>query len=500
MEQTHIIHKVVIEVTVNNRKKAEEIKDDISSFLTMDVFPKLEKHFHAAQATLSDRTLQISRLTLDVNQSESSLNTALKDNIITSFQKELAEMIKGGPTKTDAEKEELEISLLGEEEKLLLTFLYFIENGALPWWQSKAGSAAIFETDSLQKIISAKTFAAKMSQSLQKPKIRERIINQFTDAQIAQFCQAVIHANRLPISLKNPVIKRLVKASFADRKAIWTLLFYALTEAHRNYGSGSTYENEITEQIIRLLPQLEAAKKQETEVRFRNDIKVLFPFIKSEETFQSVHKKNNSSAKKSAKKDHRTHQTNAIATENRKPSVFKDLLTDLPNDNTVTEATGYQVQNAGLVLLHPFIPTLFKKCNLSDPDGKKLVDPETAIHLLHYIATGETNQPESHMLFEKFLCGMPLHQTINRHIKLSRKHKSEANKVIEAVQHNWSSMQTSSVSLLQHEFFQRPGKLEPDNQLLTIERKTQDILLDKLSWGIGMIKLPWQSQFIFVNW
>ena len=33
-----------------------------------------------------------------------------------------------------------------------------------------------------------------------------------------------------------------------------------------------------------------------------------------------------------------------------------------------------------------------------------------------------------------------------------------------------------------------------------MERKTQDILLVKLSCGIGFIKLPWHEQYIYVNW
>ena len=100
MEQTHIIHKVVIEVSVNNRKKAYEIKDDISSFLTMTVFPKLEKHLNTVQAKIPAHTLQIAQLVVDVNHCESSSNTilngTLKNDVITAFRKELAEIIKNG--------------------------------------------------------------------------------------------------------------------------------------------------------------------------------------------------------------------------------------------------------------------------------------------------------------------------------------------------------------------------------------------------------------------
>lgn len=60
----------------------------------------------------------------------------------------------------------------------------------------------------------------------------------------------------------------------------------------------------------------------------------------------------------------------------------------------------------------------------------------------------------------------------------------------------------SSVELLQNEFFQRSGKLivTDHDYTITIKQKIQDILLKKLGWGIGLVKLPWKEKFIFVNW
>jgi hypothetical protein len=95
-----------------------------------------------------------------------------------------------------------------------------------------------------------------------------------------------------------------------------------------------------------------------------------------------------------------------------------------------------------------------------------------------------------------------MNQSINRHIKLSRKHKTQVKNLIESVQQNWKPMKKSSVALLQNEFFQRSGKLviTDHDYTLTVERKTQDILLDKLAWGISFVKLPWKEKFMFVNW
>ncbi|MEO4006918.1 contractile injection system tape measure protein [Flavobacterium sp. CAU 1735] len=672
MEHTHIIHKVVIEVSVNNRKKAYAIKDDISSFLTMDVFPKLEKHLTTVQAQIPAHTLQISRLVVDINHRESSLNTTLKNDIITSFRKELAEIIKNGsgqhlnpylsqrrnqslnqrynPKQSKEQQydqnqnqsndqnpfgdpnqgyeqnwsdsqslndgqiqsqnqshrqkqnhgqnpnpnlnydqglpggqsqsrgqnqnqsqsrnqdqgqnqnqnqnqrqnqnqgqnqgghnqksrngqnqhpsqnprygqshnenprygdehdynsnqyydatENPEIHFLGETEKLLRTFIHFIEEGTMPWWNTNETSAAIFESVSFKKIISEKAFVPKIVASLQKPKVRERIINQFTDAQIAQICLAVIQSKGLKIALKSAVIKQLSGSSFADRKVLWSLILQTISILASNKVANP--ETHTIEQIIKTIPLLKAAKNQETEEQIWNEINAIFPFIEQGVPYSTFRETNNKTSNKTAKSDKKSpDKEESQKTDRNKitPELFQTIQQETPFADEVSN--DHQVQNAGLVLIHPFIANLFKHCNLMDPKTNTLTDPETGIHLLHYIATGKTNQPESAMLFEKYLCNIPLHQSINRHVKLTRKQKTEAAKVIGAVQQNWSAMKTASVGLLQHEFFQRPGKLTVDSLTLTVERKTQDILMDKLSWGISMIRLPWQTQFTYVNW
>jgi hypothetical protein len=36
--------------------------------------------------------------------------------------------------------------------------------------------------------------------------------------------------------------------------------------------------------------------------------------------------------------------------------------------------------------------------------------------------------------------------------------------------------------------------------MLHIERGTMDVLLDRLPWGYGTIRLGWQYKMIFVEW
>lgn len=211
----------------------------------------------------------------------------------------------------------------------------------------------------------------------------------------------------------------------------------------------------------------------------------IFPFIEEIEILESI--------KKDVFKNQEKAEILVETIDHEPETTFDDL--GLKED-------GHYIQNAGLIILHPFLKTFFEHCDLIHPKTQQLTDPELCAHLLHYIATGKTNAPEYDMIFEKFLCNIPMNQSINRHIKLSRKHKKQVKNLIESVQQNWKPMKKSSGALLQNEFFQRSGKLviTDHDYTLTVERKTQDILLDKLAWGISLVKLPWKENFMFINW
>ncbi|WP_338839146.1 contractile injection system tape measure protein [Flavobacterium ginsenosidimutans] len=167
-----------------------------------------------------------------------------------------------------------------------------------------------------------------------------------------------------------------------------------------------------------------------------------------------------------------------------------------------TDISELYLDNAGLVLIHPFLKSLFENCKLLNKDNT-INNPEVAAHLLHYIATGKEQDYENAMLFEKFLCNIPIAEPIERNIVLSEEMKKEASTMLQAVLSNWEIMKTSSAELLQNEFLQRPGKLNSngdESPVITMERKTQDVLLDKLSWNLSIVKLAWKKRIIYVNW
>ncbi|MDO6675258.1 contractile injection system tape measure protein [Tenacibaculum sp. 1_MG-2023] len=176
--------------------------------------------------------------------------------------------------------------------------------------------------------------------------------------------------------------------------------------------------------------------------------------------------------------------------------------TFLSKKEIVSEFKTHIVKNAGLILLHPFLKQFFNSCGFLNKENK-IIKSNEAVHLLHYVATKKEQQFENNLIFEKFLCNLPIQSSIERNIVLSDELKEKSEELLKAVLQNWSVLKSSSNDLLRNEYLQREGKLDltKDNPNLTVERKTQDILIDtKLPWNLSLCKLPWMKELIFTNW
>ncbi|MDI1257359.1 MAG: contractile injection system tape measure protein [Flavobacterium sp.] len=499
MKQNHIIHKVLVELTVEDQRQAHLVKDDISSFLSIDVFPKLEKYINTLEAKFPKQTLQIEQLKLDISGNPNVLDSELKKSVVSAFKKALTEAVKpftdsNFDLMNDNTDDYEGISLLEEPEKLLRAFIYFLEKGEVPWWNSNQNAFNILDEEVFEKIFSVKGFESSIAAVLLRPNVPERIVNQLTDSQIKRLSLAVFKNNRSVIDLGSQLMKQPSKSGITVRTALWSLVLN-IAGNYLNRPSGN-HEEYAKEKIIHTLSALKTSGTNPPE-EIAERILDMFPFISTQQRNEiKAVSLNDFTSETDADKN----LDNIFGEHNKKNLFFEDNAGN-QIDNVSMDEEGIHIQNAGLILIHPFIMHLFSHCGLIDPKTKELTNPALCVHLLHYIATGKINQPESNMLFEKFLCNVPLQRSISRHVKLSQKHKNHAKKVTDAVRENWSAMSNASLELLQTEFFQRPGKLVlKDNPTLTVERKTQDILLDKLSWGLGLVKLSWHETFIYVNW
>jgi hypothetical protein len=162
---------------------------------------------------------------------------------------------------------------------------------------------------------------------------------------------------------------------------------------------------------------------------------------------------------------------------------------------------GIYLDCAGLVLLHPFLPQFFEALGIAADD--KLLQPDRALCLLHFLATGQSVAPEYALILPKIFCNVPLEMPVEADVELTDTERVEATVLLDTVIRYWEALRNTSADGLRGTFLVRPGKVslrEDGDWLLQVESKSYDILLDQLCWGIGMIKLPWMQRMLRVEW
>ena len=168
------------------------------------------------------------------------------------------------------------------------------------------------------------------------------------------------------------------------------------------------------------------------------------------------------------------------------------------------EVNGIYINQAGLVLLHPFLTNYFRAVGLVEENAFcHDLAQQTAIYLLHYLATGQTSAPEYELVLPKLLCGWPLNEAISPDIYPPEEAFSEAEELLQTVINYWEALKNTSPDGLREGFLQREGKLTRmgDQQWkLQVEQVAIDVLLGRLPWGVSMVKLPWMDELLTVEW
>ncbi len=159
------------------------------------------------------------------------------------------------------------------------------------------------------------------------------------------------------------------------------------------------------------------------------------------------------------------------------------------------------LEDAGLVLIAPFLPAFLKELGLADE--KQLLDPLHALQIIQYLARFETHVPGYRLLLPKVLCDIPFHQPVPQDVLLQENELEESKKLLRSVIRHWQALGNSSPEGLQEAFLQRSGKLqqlENGDYSLHMEHKPYDLLLQNLPWSISIIKMPWMQKCLWVHW
>lgn len=161
------------------------------------------------------------------------------------------------------------------------------------------------------------------------------------------------------------------------------------------------------------------------------------------------------------------------------------------------------VNNAGFVILWPYLGRFFTGIGLlKDGRFRDQEAAERAAVLCHYLVAPNEQPSEPSLALNKLLCGLELAEPILLEIALTESEQKAIDELLSAVAGNWAALKTTNPNALRQLFLRRNGSLQikDGNYLVRVERKSHDILLDKLPWSIANIKLAWLEPLIRVEW
>jgi hypothetical protein len=161
------------------------------------------------------------------------------------------------------------------------------------------------------------------------------------------------------------------------------------------------------------------------------------------------------------------------------------------------------VQNAGMILLHPFIATLFARAGLTK-DGVFAGEAaqSKAVQLLQYAVAGTEQEPEHELVLNKVLSGLKPEDVLIHTADLSTEEKELINGMIHAILMQWDKMKNTSLEGFRNSFLMREAYLfqTDESWVLRVEQRGYDIILQTLPWSFGMIKFSWMNKPLIVEW
>lgn len=519
--QKHKIHTASLQVDFEGMEEGLGVQDSIGLLFHEKIKPALEKAFDKYADPKA--TIVFDKLELDCGQISYQ---NWEEDIVKQILIQLEENLKSLP------KEKKEI--ISVEKKAEEVFIHFLEKGFFPWNSLFSSpqyveKAIVIEAPFIENL--KKTFQ-KSSASLERlfltysPAFISKIFGFLTQKSNPKIVSLVNYfQSQAPFVQKELMVVLLISSQHQDSTSFASFLKTLIVKfSKENLSFLAEYfcrerivvdeflgvynslllENEPTDFKAKLSYLVKIMVNTDLRILGENGISGKGTYLETAILNTIIGPKNN--PKPMPKKD--------IEKRTRPGKSFeeKENITDPKISNIQRESKhqlepeigeGIYIENAGLVLLHPFLTGLFANLQLTE-NGKFVAesDQSLAARLLQFLVFGENELAENFYPLNKIICGMGIFQVLGEEIQITKESKTECEDLLQAVIGHWSVLKNTSIYGLRETFLQRAGKISRVEKVwkLQVERKTVDVLLDKLPWGLGIVKLPWMDDMMFVEW
>lgn len=483
----HLLQKHIVNVQCSSQLLGKEIQNTLFDVLEKDFYPKLELILD--QYSIENYEWEIKSISLDLPQiSQKDWRKELVNQTLFKIEEYLKDHFP--VLELNKTKEKLENFGFESQTKFAENlFLGYLKTG----------------------IIAENSYSKNIDKIVEAIEISELFIEKIIHVLDESKTTLIRFYFNCKESFKEKVNSEITK--YSTSKQLISQVLKAFFNSEIKFSSVEELENWLDDQnIFSESKNVQIKDNQKNAFNENNENRTLFKFDKD-----VLNQENKSKDSNKIGNGEISMNKGEITGKNKENNInFNEvnnqkLKTDNGNhpENFIINASESQISslyidNAGLVILHPFLLNLFQKLNLCKDEvwiDKK--NQHKAVLLTQYLVTGQEVFFENELILNKLICGFPIENVINTKQKISKEEKEICNDLLLVVIEYWTVMKNSSVEALRETFLQRAGKLslpETHSSELWVEEKGVDVLFASLPWGIGMIQTPWMENFLHCYW
>ena len=465
MSLTHTIERQIVDVTMYGLEADGKSATDELSILCSGELPTLMNAALSELGDLADVVI-IERLEVEVH-------TASLDDLIKDVRDAVVQTIRSLVVSMQEQQDLPGISLLHPQAAFARALAHYLRHGRLPWWykpESDLSMELLIRRELLDQPTNKQLFNQIMTTLQSSSSARLRLTQQFS-VDLVKSLVARLDPRENAVLERAFNIAAPLRNELNDSEALDASIVYVAID--NLFGPRSAEHNleGLAREIVRVaLTSIEANLSATDRI-------IAVRFLETELA------------------SHDTPPTDEVG--GLPVSTHEVVILD---DADAVGIEGLFVANAGVIIVHPFLPQLFNVIGVSVDN--ELTNPSRAALLIHHLATGEYSADEHQLVLAKILCGVPVEYPLRREPPVTEREAQECTVLLEAVVEHWSVLRNTTADGLRGNFLSRAGKLElsSDGWLLYVERQSFDILLDHLPWSIGHVQLPWMRSLIRVEW
>ena len=520
----HTIHKLVVDAAgeIADRNRGREAADMISLWVKEDLLPLLEQWFDTMIE--ADQHIRLDKLNLRLE-----LPVLDEDGGFISSEQLLRSQLQRQLERTESDwKTELVEQFVGAEQhgstgassqfqhKSVESFVYYLRFGIMPWWESRKASELIQELRETWPRVETEVKAELSPLVIRYPKVLQRLAASLPLEWVAELKAGSItqvYTVYASFLVQKPLVFNRALEFWQGvfllekKESKLTILQHWLPEAVFLPKTYQAWPAEWQEALLEQVSQVCISRWKRWSVEQRQSFYKAYQDKSPALKIQELDDEGEFITKLDLTDFYRLQSALNLAIKVEQKAAEKIQVEQERAEWNELEKRiddGLWVSNAGLVLLGPFLPQLFKKLKYLDDTGRSFLSEETqrdAIGVLGYLAGVGADVGEDELIVPKLLTAYSLTDVVTPRT-LSKAAREEAEALIISVIGMWEKLGNSSMESIQQTFLQRAGMLRQQSSgwQLQVEPQTYDILINFVPWGFRTIRLPWMKELLFIEW